>query len=118
MGASLNHCKKMGAEPGRRFLKQWAAKLEPIIVSTTEVQHPVLITDRMWSCWRTLQDAALSSQHWQLAPTLLEWPCQEQRESGLTTSAPVLDVSAPAHTNGIWLLLQLVSVVQRKGIDH
>jgi len=32
MIASLNHCKKMGAEPGRRFLKQRAAKLEPVIV--------------------------------------------------------------------------------------
>jgi len=25
----LNHCKEMGAEPGRRFLMQPAAKLEP-----------------------------------------------------------------------------------------
>jgi len=25
----LNHCKEMGAEPGRRFLIQPAAKLEP-----------------------------------------------------------------------------------------
>jgi len=25
----LNHCKEMGAEPGRRFLIQLAAKLEP-----------------------------------------------------------------------------------------
>jgi len=32
MSASLNHCKKMGAEPGRRFLKRPAAKLEPVIV--------------------------------------------------------------------------------------
>jgi len=32
MSASLKHCKKMGAEPGRRFLKQPAAKLEPVIV--------------------------------------------------------------------------------------
>jgi len=35
MSASLNHCKKMGAEPGRRFLKQPAAKLEPVIVVTS-----------------------------------------------------------------------------------
>jgi len=33
MGASLNHYKKMGAEPGRRFLKQPAAKLQPVIVA-------------------------------------------------------------------------------------
>jgi len=32
MSASLNHCKMMGAEPGRRFLKQSATKLEPVIV--------------------------------------------------------------------------------------
>jgi len=32
MSASFNHCKKMGAESGRRFLKQHAAKLEPVIV--------------------------------------------------------------------------------------
>jgi len=32
MSAGLNHRKKMRAEPGRRFLKQPAAKLEPVIV--------------------------------------------------------------------------------------
>ena len=32
MSASLNHCKKMGAEPGGRFLKQPAAKLKPVIL--------------------------------------------------------------------------------------
>jgi len=32
ISTSLNHCKKMGAEPGRRFLRQPAAKLEPVIV--------------------------------------------------------------------------------------
>jgi len=32
MSASLNHCKKMEAEPGRGLLKQPAAKLEPVIV--------------------------------------------------------------------------------------
>ena len=31
MSASLNRCKKMGAEPGSRFLKQPAAKLEPVL---------------------------------------------------------------------------------------
>jgi len=30
----LNHCKEMGAERGRRFLIQPAAKLEPVIVAT------------------------------------------------------------------------------------
>ena len=32
MSSSLNHCKKMGAEPGRRLLKQPAAKIELIII--------------------------------------------------------------------------------------
>jgi len=32
MSASLNHCKKMGAESGRRFLKKPAANQEPVIV--------------------------------------------------------------------------------------
>jgi len=31
MGVSLNHCNKMGAEPGSRFLKHHAAQLEPVI---------------------------------------------------------------------------------------
>jgi len=30
---SLNHCKEMGAEPGRRFLKHPVGKLEPVIVA-------------------------------------------------------------------------------------
>jgi len=33
----LNHCKEMGAEPGRRFLIQPAAKLEPVIVVITSM---------------------------------------------------------------------------------
>jgi len=32
MSASLNHGKKIEAEPGRRLLKQSTAKLEPVIV--------------------------------------------------------------------------------------
>ena len=38
---------------------------------------------------------------------------QEQRGSGLTASAPVSDVSAPAYTNGVWSHLWLVSVAQK-----
>ena len=44
---------------------------------------------------RTTRDPVLLSPT--SAPTLLEWPCQEQRGSGLTTSAP-------ACTNGVWPL--------------
>ena len=47
------------------------------------------------------------------APTLSEWPSQEQRGSGLTASAPVSDVSIPACTNGVWLPLRPVSVAQK-----
>jgi len=36
-GASLNHYKKMGAGPDRRFLKQRAAKLEPVIVELSQL---------------------------------------------------------------------------------
>ena len=43
----------------------------------------------------------------------LEWPSQEEPGSGLTTSAPVSDVSAPACTNGVWPLLRPVSVAQK-----
>jgi len=43
-----------------------------------------------------------------------EWPSQNVLGSGLTASAPVLDVSAPACTNGVWPPLQPVSVAQDK----
>jgi len=38
----LNHCKEMGAEPGRRFLKQPAEKLKAVFVelSSGESQTP------------------------------------------------------------------------------
>jgi len=39
----------------------------------------------------------------------MEWPCQEQRRSGLTASAPVWDFSARAYTTGVWLLPRLVA---------
>ena len=44
----------------------------------------------------------------------LEWPFQEQRGFGLTASAPVSDVSAPACTNGVWPPLRPASVAQNK----
>jgi len=71
---------------------------------TTEVRRSALITDGMQSGWTTLRDPVLSSST--SAPALLEWPCQEEPGSGLTASAPVLDVSAPACTNGAWPPLQ------------
>ena len=47
------------------------------------------------------------------APTHPEWPSQEEPGSGLTASAPVSDVFAPAFTNGVWPLLRPVSVTQK-----
>jgi len=37
MSASLNYCEKMGTEPGRGFLKQPTAKLEPVIVENLKI---------------------------------------------------------------------------------
>jgi len=42
-----------------------------------------------------------------------ERPFQEEPGSGLTASAPVSDVSAPACTNGVWPPLRPVSVAQK-----
>jgi len=41
------------------------------------------------------------------------WPSQEEPRSGLTDSAPVSDVSAPARTNGVRPPLRPVSVAQK-----
>jgi len=68
--------------------------------------------------WTKLRDSVLSSPT--SASSLLEWPCQEQRISGLTTSTPISDVSSPAYTNGVWPLLRHVRVAQKnkQGDDH
>ena len=42
-----------------------------------------------------------------------QWPSREEPGSGLTASAPVSDVSAPACTNGVWPPLRPVSVAQK-----
>ena len=89
------------------------------LITTTYVLRSGWITDRMRRGWRTIRDAVLPSLT--SAPTLLEWPCQQQRVSGLTASAPVSDVSVPAYTNGVWPLLRPVSVTQTNRpltIDH
>ena len=46
-------------------------------------------------------------------PTPRKRPCQEQSGSGLTASAMVSDISAPAYTNGVWPPLRPVSVAQK-----
>ena len=43
---------------------------------------------------------------------MAQWSSQKQRGFGLTASAPVSDVSAPC-TNGVWVLLRPVGVVQK-----
>jgi len=59
----------------------------------------------------TPQDSALQFQT--PVHTHPQWPSQEEPGSGLTASAPVSDVSAPACTNGVWPPLQPVSVAQK-----
>ena len=81
---------------------------------TTEVRRSALITDGMQSGWTTLRDPVLSSST--SAPTLLEWPCQEEPGSGLTASAPVSDVSTPACTNGYCLLCSAAQ--KNKTVNH
>ena len=61
------------------------------LTTQTKVRRTGRIINAMWSGWRALRNSALSSPT--SAPTLLEWPCHEQRGSGLTASAPVPDVS-------------------------
>jgi len=72
---------------------------------------PSRITNGRRSGWTTLRDSVLLSPT--PAPTLLEWPTQEQPGSRLTASGPVSDNSAPACTNGVWLPLRPVSVAQK-----
>ena len=52
--------------------------------------------------WSALRRSVLSSSASE--PTLLIWPCKEQRGFGLAPSAPVSDVSALAYINGngVW----------------
>jgi len=57
------------------------------------------------------QDSAFSSPT--SAPTPQEWSSKEEPGSGLTASAPVSDLSAPACANGVWPPLRSVSVVQK-----
>ena len=71
--------------------------------TTSEVRLSWRITDGMLSGWTTLRDFVLSCQ----APSLPEWPFREQRAFSLIPSAPVSDISAPAHTNSVWPIRRL-----------
>jgi len=63
-----------------------------------EGQRSGWFTERKRRGWTTLRDSAISSP--KSAPIHLEWPWQEQRRFGLTASAPVSELSAPAYRNG------------------
>jgi len=83
------------------------------LATTTDVRCFGRIThDSMRSGWRTLRCSVLRTFTTTSAPTLPEWLCQQKCGYDLTASAPVLDVSVPACTNGIWPLLLLLNVVQ------
>ena len=83
------------------------------LTTTTEMRRSRRITDEMQRGWRTSPDSVLSFTT--SAPTLLEWPYQEQHGCVLTASALVSDFFAPAHTYVVWPLLRLASVVQENG---
>jgi len=80
-------------------------------ITYSEVRRFGRFTNGMRSGRTILREFVLPSPT--LAPTLLAWICQEQHGSCITASAPVLDVSAPAYTNGVCTLLRPVSVVQK-----
>jgi len=97
-----------------RRLKSWHPFVPAAhLISSSEtkcVRHSRRITNGMWS-WRTIPYASAFS-----SPTLApppDWPSKEEPGSGLTASAPVLDVSAPVCTNGVWPHLWPVSVAQK-----
>jgi len=79
--------------------------LHPLHISSvhltkiSEERRSGRITGGMRSGWRALRDFVLSSPT--SAPTLLKWPCQEQRGSGLTASAPLWRFRSRLHTRGI-----------------
>jgi len=52
------------------------------------------------------------------ATTLLDGPCQEQLDSGLTASALVLDIPGSAYANGGGLFLRLECGAEEQTDDH
>jgi len=96
--------------------------------TTTEVQRSGRITNGIQGGWRALRDYALPclcraicrAIPITIAGPFLENLHQSSRNSpaknsvsGLTASAPVLNISVPPYTNGVWPLLRLVSVTQK-----
>ena len=90
----------------------WVRATDSALFSDNNIST-ALWTDQRWNAEWLKRTKRLRWFIPALAPTLLEWPCQEQRGSGLTTFAPVSDVPAPACTNGAWSLLWLANVAQK-----
>jgi len=65
------------------------------LAATTYVQCTGQITNGMWSGWTRLCIFIPDTCNPLMTP-------QEQLGSGLTAFAPVLGISAPACTNGVW----------------
>ena len=89
----------------------------PQILSPTKIMKTFLWCDLKQLLWilnfEIQQDSAFSSPNPAPKPPPPEWPSQQEPGSGLTASAPVSDVSAPACTTGVWPLLWVVSVAQK-----
>jgi len=82
------------------------------LTTTVYVRRSGRIINGMRSGRTTPQDSTL--QFVTPVHTHPEGPSQEEPGSGSTASAPVSDVSAHACTNGVWLPLNPVCVVQNK----
>jgi len=79
-------------------------------LTTTYVRRSEQIINGTQSGRTTPQDSALYLQTPVHTP---EQPSQEEPAFGLTASAPVSEVSAPASTNGVCSFLRPVSVAQK-----
>ena len=90
----------------------WVRATDSALFSDNNIST-ALWTDQRWNAEWLKRTKRLRWFIPALAPTLLEWPCQEQRGSGLTAFAPLSDVSTPAYINWVWPLLRLVSVAKR-----
>jgi len=99
-----------------RHLK-WRHRFVPNtrLISSYDNKSAALWTDHQWNCG-VVGEHYKSSVLWcpTLASILLEWPCHR---SSITASAPVLDVSAPAYSNGVWAP-SVACAAQNTTVDH
>jgi len=84
--------------------------------SNIRAAHCGRITSGTRSGRTTPQDSAFSSLT--PAPIPSEWPSQEEPGSGLTTSAPVSNVSAPACINGVSSSAASECGADKQTVDH